>query len=205
MARQKKIKTLQEKETPQENMSDTNTLEGTVSENQLVLFNHEELENLESEMDRVRKELEEAKLQLAQKKNELVATPQISEDEKMLIQSRSDKRTASVAAQRKMEIQKAKDNELVTGKFINRRAPGQSVKLTYMRYQDDPVKWYTFNDGGVYTIKRGFSDEINEHYHTPHFIQKQGDQNLGGQLGENSAISHVDRSNKKYAFIPLSF
>ena len=188
-------------------MSDTITLEGTVSENQLVSLQTQELENLESEMDRVRKELEEAKIQLANKKNELQTMParEISEDEKILMQKRDQKRTASVAFQRKMEIQKARDNEQVTGKFINRRAPGQSVKLTYMRYQDDPVKWYTFNDGGVYTIKRGFADEINEYYHTPHFIQKQGEQNLSTQLGDNSAISHVDRSNKKYAFVPITF
>lgn len=204
MSRQKKIKTLQQQEIEEAPMTDTIPQEGTVSENQLVALQSQELETLESEMDRVRRELEETKRQLEQKKHELQAAParEISEDEKLLIEKRAEKRAASVAFQRKMEIQKAKDNELVTGKFINRRAPGNSAKLTYNRYIDDPVKWYTFEDGKVYTIKRGFADEINEHYYTPHFIQKQGEMNPDAPA---SAIHHVDTSNKKYAFVPVNF
>lgn len=90
----------------------------------------------------------------------------------------------------------------MTGKFINRRAPGQSAKLTYLKYADDPVKWYTMEDGKVYTIPRGFADQINEYYYTPHFIQKQG---IMDPNAPSSAIHDVDTSNKKYAFTPINF
>jgi hypothetical protein len=91
---------------------------------------------------------------------------------------------------------------MITGKFMNRRAPGQTVKLTYLRYETDPVKWYSFEDGKIYTIPRGFADQLNEHYYTPHFIQKQTEMDPNRPA---SAIHDVDTSNKKYAFVPVNF
>ena len=111
----------------------------------------------------------------------------------------------SNAIKTQIERQKAYDNERVTGKFINRRAPGQPVKLPYIKYEDDPVKWWPFEDGKVYTIPRGFADQINEYYHTPHFVQKQGEQAHSHVVGENSSIASVDTSNKKYSFVPINF
>ena len=114
--------------------------------------------------------------------------------------------TEKKALKEKIEKQKAFDNQKVTGKFINRRHPGKvSEKLLYQKYEDDPVKWYDFQDGGVYTIPRGFADQINEHYYTPIFNQKQGEQRLSSNLGDNSAISDVDTSKKKYSFVPVGF
>jgi hypothetical protein len=100
---------------------------------------------------------------------------------------------------------------MITGRFINLRVKGRTEKLPYHKYEDDPVKWYTFEDNKVYTIKRGFADQINGgsdedpcHY-IPRFVQKQGQQVITSTLGENSAIDHVDSSNKKFAFVPVSF
>ena len=84
---------------------------------------------------------------------------------------------------------------------MNRRAPGNPAKLTYMKYADDPVKWYTFEDGKVYTIPRGFADQINEYYHRPIFIQKEGELDPSNP----SQIHAVDTSNKSYAFVPVEF
>lgn len=164
----------------------------------------ENLEVLESDLDRVRKELEEAKSALEEKKSQLRSMPmrEVDADEMILIKKQQSRNTAGEAIKAQIEKQKVFDNEKVTGKFMNRRAPGQPAKLTYLKYEDDPVKWYTFEDGKVYTIPRGFSDQINEHYYTPHFIQKQGEMDPNKPA---SAIHDVDTSNKKYAFVPVNF
>ena len=109
---------------------------------------------------------------------------------------------SNTAAKAMIEKQKLIDNVMITGKFMNRRSPGQPVKLTYLKYEDDPVKWYNFEDGKVYTIPTGFAEQINEHYHTPHFIQKEGTMDPNRPA---SAIHDVDTSQKKYAFVPVKF
>lgn len=164
------------------------------------------MESLESELDRVRMELEATKREIEAKKQELktIGQPsrQLDSQEVAIVQKQVTVSNEKLALQKKNDAQKEFDNQKVTGKFINRRAPGQSVKLTYLKYADDPVKWYPFEDGKVYTIQRGFADQINEYYHTPHFIQKQGEMNPDSP---ESAIHHVDTSNKKYAFVPVGF
>ena len=195
MARPKKTKETQEIET---------------TSNVAILASNDTLESLESEIDRVRAELESAKIELEQKKAEtkvLAVRPlrELDADEKVI----SDKHIAiSNEKKSKLEILdklKEYDNQKVTGKFMNRRAPGQPAKLLYQKHADDPVKWYTFKDGSVHTIPRGFADQINEHYYTPHFIKNEGDYSPSNTLGENSAIHEVDTTNKKYAFTPVNF
>lgn len=165
------------------------------------------LESLESEIDRVRMELEQTKLQLEQKKLELRSVPQrdISPEEQVIVDKQISGFDTKKNASEVIAKQKAYDNVKVTGKFMNRRCPGKSEKLPYLKYADDPVVWKTFHDGQVYTIPRGFADQINEHYHTPIFTQKQGPQEMSDELGENSMIADVDRSNKKFAFVPVAF
>lgn len=167
----------------------------------------EELEILETEIDKARLELENTKLAIEEKKHELksISARKIDTEEQELIDKQQARRTKDKAADALIEKQKAYDNEKVTGKFINRRAPGQPVKLPYIKYADDPVKWWPFEDGKVYTIPRGFADQINEHYYTPQFVQKQGIQEHSHTVGDNSAIADVDTSNKKYAFMPINF
>lgn len=164
-----------------------------------------ELENLQQEIDKARVELEKTKIDLEEKRKQANAiNPRREHDDDDL---RAGIRGASAtsskeAGKAQIEKQKAIDNVMITGKFINRRAPGQSVKLTYMKYEDDPVKWYLLEDNKVYTLPRGFIDQINDHYYTPHFVQKQGEIDPNKP---SSAIHDVDTSNKKYAFIPLNF
>lgn len=165
------------------------------------------LDGLQTEIDLARIELEKTKLEIEEKKKELESVPrrELDPQEKKLVEkqvSMSNERKASNAI---IEKQKAYDNVMVRGKFINRRAPGQPAKLTYLKYVDDPVKWYVFEDGSVYTIPRGFAEQINDYYHTPQFVQKQGDYKPSMKVGENSAIHEVDTSNKKYAFVPVEF
>lgn len=189
MARHKKIKTVNIEEKPEVPMSDEQILE-----------------SLQTELDLARSELQKTKLEIEENKQliqQVTSRRDLDEQEKSIVAkqiSRTDEKSAAMA---KIEAQKVYDCEKVTGRFINRRSPGKrEEKLTYMKYADDPVKWYPFDDGKVYTIPRGFADQINEHYYTPHFKQNQGDQDPNKP---QSAINEIDTSNKKYAFVPIGF
>lgn len=153
------------------------------------------LESIQTEIDQARLELEKTKVELEEKRKELSLKGDITE--KQTTRGNEVKAKNNV-----IEQQKVIDNQKVTGKFINRRAPGQQVKLAYIKYDDDPVKWHVFEDGKVYTIPRGFADQINEYYHTPQFVQKT---DLMDPNAPSSVIHEVDTSNKKYAFVPVNF
>lgn len=187
MGRQKKVKSLEVKEKIEVPMTEEN-----------------KFENIQQEIDAARVELENTKREIEEKKHELklMANREISEDEKKIIEKQVSRINSSETLKSKIEAQRKHDSEMITGKFMNRRAPGQPAKLTYIKYDTDPVKWYELQDGKVYTIPRGFAEQINEHYHTPHFIQKQGEMDPNRP---SSAIHDVDTSNKKYAFVPTTF
>jgi hypothetical protein len=160
---------------------------------------------LENDLDRVRMELESTKRQLEEKKQELAKVPrrEISEQEREITQRQLDGYTKNAGLESKIASQKAYDDVLVTGKFINRRNPGKkSEKLTYIKYNTDPVKWYDFEDGKIYTIPRGFAEQIRDHYYMPRFVHDQVQISPDHPM---SAIQEVDTSNKKYDFVPVNF
>lgn len=165
---------------------------------------NQELDLARIELEKTRREVQELQL----RKQELAVIEEaprskreLSPEETAINEKLISGRVAGESLRNKIEAQKAYDNVKVTGRFMNRRAPGNPAKLTYMKYADDPVKWYTFNDGAVYTIPRGFADQINEHYYRPKFIQKEGEMDPSNPTN----IHHVDTSNKSYAFVPTSF
>lgn len=162
------------------------------------------LETLETEVDLARKELEKIRsdIEEAQSKMKTMAVREVSQDEMLIVKKSVSVSVEKQALKEKIEKEKAYDNVRVTGKFINRRAPGQMAKLTYLKYEDDPVKWFEMQDGKVYTIPRGFADQIKEYYHTPHFIQNSQAMDPNKPA---STIHEVDTSNKKYDFVPISF
>ncbi|MEK7111960.1 MAG: hypothetical protein AAB875_01405 [Patescibacteria group bacterium] len=185
MARHKKNNSIQEEVKPEVTMTEEAVLD-----------------SLQTEIDLARKELEATKLSLEEKKRELSLKREVSDEEVVLIDKQKTLGNEKKAKNSVIEKQKELDNVKVTGKFINRRAPGQQVKLAYIKYDDDPVKWHVFEDGKVYTIPRGFAEQINEYYHTPQFVQKSDFMNPDAP---SSAIHEVDTSNKKYAFVPVNF
>jgi hypothetical protein len=160
-----------------------------------------------SELEAIRAEieLEKAKLELQQlrDKSKIVPNRIIDEEEQKIVDRQIARINEDKTIKEKIRAQKDYDNQMVTGKFMNRRAPGQMAKLTYIKYEDDPIKWYEFYDGKVYTIPRGFADQINEHYHTPVFIQKDGP--IEDNDNPGSQIAEVDTSNKKYAFMGVNY
>lgn len=170
-------------------------------------IDQEALESLESEMDRVRVELQNTKNELEAKREELkninTQVPVVVKDAAPATQVKNQGLSEKIAAQ------KVLDNQMVTGKFSNLRAPGQTVKLPYHKYADDPVKWWTFEHGKVYTIPRGFADQINGGdennpcYYTPAFIKNENA--IIDPTKPESGIHSVDTSNKKYMFSPINF
>lgn len=164
----------------------------------------EELETIQQEIDLARVELERTKLEIETKKQELKSIPvsaPIVKDPAVAIKG--------AALSDKIAEMKARDSVMVTGKFYNLRAKGQSIKLPYSKYGDEPVKWHPFDHGKVYTIPKGFADQINggsesdPHYYTPHFIKNEG--LILNPDEPESGIHAVDTTDKKYSFVPLNF
>lgn len=115
-------------------------------------------------------------------------------------QSIAERQINRTNAKSAREDRNAKLRELdsieVTGKFMNLRAPGQPVKLTYLKHETDPVKWYNFNQGQIYTIPRGFADQINDHYARIIDVPSS-------DMGQ--ALSGEKQRTPLYAFVPISF
>lgn len=194
MARQKKIKTVHFEINKEEvKMSDEIVLENVQTEIDLA----------NQELNRIKKEIEETKQKL-----ETLPRREITQEEKNITENQITMSNERKAAKEEIERQKAYDNVKVTGKFMNLRYPGQSIKLPYIKYIDDPVKWHAFEHGKVYTIPRGFADQINGGdeknpcYYMPKFKQKEG---IMDPNAPSSQIDEVDTSNKKYAFVPINF
>lgn len=163
------------------------------------------LEAVETDIDLKRKELNEINAAIEEKKSKLkrMERREYSAKENEIADKQVKAIDKAAGANSVHEKQKAFDSVKVTGKFYNLRNTGQSVKLPYIKYADDPVKWWPFEHGKVYTIPRGFADQINEHFYTPRFVQKQGpmDPNAPSQ----SQISEVNTEDKRYSFVPVSF
>lgn len=172
------------------------------------------LETLETEIDTKRAELEAVKLEIEEKKQAAKSMPmrEVDEDEMLIVKKQHSNTSQSRLDKEREEKQTAYDNVKVTGKFINRFKPGQAEKLLYQKHEGDPVKWWTLEDGKVYTIPRGFADQINggtendPMYYKPHFVEKQGSVVIDPtRVGENSSIGHVETWDKKYSFVPVNF
>jgi hypothetical protein len=115
---------------------------------------------------------------------------QLVEDQKSAYNTREE---GKKLIDRKRDI----DSQMVRGKFMNLRAPGQPVKLTYHKYSTDIEEgWKTFNHGEIYTIQRGFADQINNHYAKISF-------NKG--TGQMNALEATPSRSPIYAFVPLEF
>lgn len=163
------------------------------------------LETIETNVDLKRKELEKINVEIEEKKAKLkkMERREISAEERAISDKQVTSQVKGSALKEKIEKQKAHDDKMLTGRFINRRHPGKkSEKLTYLKYDTDPVKWWDFEDGKVYTIPQGFVEQIKEHYYVPYFTQKQGPMDPNQPA---SQIHHIDTSNKKYDFVPVNF
>lgn len=207
MARQKKIKSLQVEEKKNEVTMDKN-IEPSTLENEALEIT---LEGVQQEIDRARKELEQTKRAIEEKKHELKVLPrrEIDENEQRIIDKQINNINKTKNKNDVIEKQRIYDSVMITGRFLNLRAPGQAVKMPYHKHSTDPVKLYYLQHNKRQTIPRGFADQLNgvdeknQFHYVPRFVQKEGPQNLSETVGENSMISEVDTSTKRYAFVDM--
>lgn len=68
---------------------------------------------------------------------------------------------------RNLEIQQAKDKELVKGLFKFYECPGGSLSFVYRKYKGEKVKRYDMVDNKVYTIPLGVAKHINSNIWYP--------------------------------------
>ena len=208
MARQKKIKIVQVEQKKEEVMKDSAILEAPTKIN-----DEKELDSIQNEIDLARLELEKTKKQIEETKSQLNSiriTPsrEIDAEERAIVEKQISMSNERSCLKEKIERQRKIDSELITGRFMNRYRPGQPVKLPYIKYDTDPVKWNYLEDGKVYTIPRGFANQLNGGtdedpcYYSPQFKQKQSEMDPNRP---SSAIHSVDASNKKFAFVPVGF
>ena len=121
------------------------------------------LEAVETDIDLKRKELNEINAAIEEKKSKLkrMERREYSAKENEIADKQISQQVKGNAAKDIIEKQKAFDNVMVTGRFFNLRNPGQAQDLPYIKYSDDPVKLWHFEHGEVYTIPRGFADQLN--------------------------------------------
>jgi len=62
----------------------------------------------------------------------------------------------------RLEADRIKNNKMVRGKFTFHEVPGGKVTMPYRRHKKDGIKWYTFEDGKIYTIPLGLAKHLNE-------------------------------------------
>lgn len=165
-----------------------------------------QLESLQTEMDLARKELEETKTLIEARRAELKSMNNREYDKKELEISEKQITQGSEksALKRKIEAQKEYDCQMVKGRFLNQRSPGQKVKLTYQKYDTDQSKWWEFAHNGIYTIPRGFADQINEYYAKITYAQKQDDV-IRNPNEPGTALEHTPVRQQIYSFVPLSW
>ena len=176
-----------------------------IQENQEVLLDGlaTEIDMSRLELAKINKEIEERKQSL-----KLMSSREIEPREQEIMDRQAVKKVERTSAEEKLARMKEYDCEKVTGRFMNRHRPGQPIKLPYMKYPEDPCKWWPFEDGKVYTIPRGFANQINGGdesdpcYYVPKFIQKEGPMDPDQDV---SQLHSVDSSRKRYAFVPVGF
>lgn len=90
---------------------------------------------------------------------------------------RQPKRNVKLLASGKVDVEymRAKDNELVTGRFIYHELPGGCLEFVYRKYKGDPVDKYSLIDGGVYTIPIGVAKHLNTQCAYPQYEYIKGE------------------------------
>lgn len=100
-------------------------------------------------------------------------------------------------SRKKLEEEYKKVSKLVKGVFKNLEAPGGTLEFTLRLYPQDPVRKYTFEDGGEYEIPLYVAKHINktcnEKQHQ-HVVDKNGKKTVD-----------VTKGKQRYEFLSTEF
>ena len=106
-------------------------------------------------------------------------------------------KTPMIKSKLTKEQMRQRDAELVEGKFTFNEVPGGTLKFSYKKYKNDPVKSYTLVDGNIYKIPRGVAKHLVETgSYRQHEYAKDAD-------GKDIVIK--GRKITRYSFEPLGF
>ena len=96
-----------------------------------------------------------------------------------------------------IEEMRIKDRELVRGVFKNNEQPGQPLKFDFLKYPNDNIEQYHFEDGRVYTIPRGVAMHIVNGCAIPEHS------NMMDEKGRHVAV--IGKKFHRFSFTPLDF
>ncbi len=77
-------------------------------------------------------------------------------------QEEPTKKLSKAEAHKKLEAQKERDREMVTGIFEYKNKRGQTLEFYFKKYDDDPYKKYILTDGKRYRIPRMVARHLNQ-------------------------------------------
>jgi hypothetical protein len=77
-------------------------------------------------------------------------------------QEEPTKKISKAEAIKKLEAQKERDREMVTGIFEYKNKRGQTLEFYFKKYDDDPYKKYILTDGKRYRIPRMVARHLNQ-------------------------------------------
>lgn len=69
--------------------------------------------------------------------------------------------TEKKEVKKKIDAQKERDSEIITGVFKNVESPGSSLQFWFKKYDEPPV-YYEFQDGQRYEVPRMVAEHINQ-------------------------------------------
>lgn len=107
---------------------------------------------------------------------------------------------------KKIEWQRARDAQIVKGKFMNIEQPGQQLSFVYKAYKGDPVKRYDLNCGEIYEIPLGVAMHLNENCATPTYEYIPGTKKMiAGENPDVRGAMKITRKVNRFLFQPLNF
>lgn len=100
-------------------------------------------------------------------------------------------------AVKKKLTQRERDNQIVTGRFVNNETDGGTLKFTYLKHKGDKIKRYEMKDGEIYKVPRSVATHIANGcwYPVHHFKQTES----------GRPTQDIGQKKRRFNFIPLDF
>jgi hypothetical protein len=117
----------------------------------------------------------------------------------MIIERKEDpgRKLTRAEALKKMETQKEKDKELVTGVFIYREHPNGTLRFRFHKYQEDGYPQYELEDGKIYKLPRMVVRHLNQNVHYRKYSHLSS--TFNGPNIQNAADGRSDAHSNMYA------
>jgi hypothetical protein len=98
---------------------------------------------------------------------------------------------------KKKLTQRERDNEIVTGRFINNETEGGTLRFTYLKHKGDRIKRYEMVDGEIYKVPRCVAQHVANGcwYPVHHFKQTES----------GRPTQDIGQKKRRFNFIPLDF